>query len=94
MIRPKTLIVHVPSDGTPVPLVSQRGRFPYVIRTDIDVRIGSVDSVSSSNGLLLLSGSVFGMTAADYPDDVEGNLYVCAASGVGGKVTGLIYERC
>ena len=94
VLRPQTLVVHVPADGTPVPLLHQTGgKIPFVIRATCDIRIGSQDSLSSDNGLLIFAGSLFGMGAADYGDGVNGQMYVCCADGNGGKVTGMTYTE-
>lgn len=96
VLRPQTLTVNVPRDGTPVPLLHQTGgKIPFIIRSTCDIRIGSQDSLNSDNGLLIFAASLFGMGAADYGDGVNGQMYVCSANpGTGGVVTGMTYTEC
>ena len=81
-VRPKTLLVRVPSNGTPVPLLYQRSRNPFIIRTSSPVRIGSQDSLNADSGLYLEAGAVFGMGAADFDSGSVplGQLYAVTAS--------------
>lgn len=90
MLNPRfeTVRVYVKGDGTPSPLLRVFRPTLVVIRPEIPVWIGTMDSIAPGNGLFLNAGSAFSFGNADFPDGVEElQLWACADVVAGSTTT-------